>query len=99
MELTAPLFCTVDRMEIADRMPLMKRQCLGRLFRVGQSPVVVVPIESIEDMIANRIQQRLIVMGKTTKSTGLSLHHFQKKVAKKMLRKIDKMGNTDTFSV
>jgi hypothetical protein len=53
-------------------------QGLGRLFRMGQNPVVVVPPPSVDSLaleaaIAARIHQRLIILGETTESTGISL--------------------------
>ena len=98
-------------MEIADNMPLMNRQCLGRLFRVGQSPVLVFSPPTVEERIANSIQKKIlslkgntlkdgdIFFGSATTATGLSLHPFQKRVAKKLRRRLDRMGKTDTLSM
>jgi len=72
----AAFFCLrLDRVEISDSIRLMKdRQCLGRLFRAGQNPVVVVAPPSIEARMVAKIRQKLILLGPITQSTGVSFH-------------------------
>jgi hypothetical protein len=89
MELAAFFCLRLDKVEISDSIRLMKdRQCLGRLFRAGQNPVVVVAPPSMEAKVVAKIQQKLIIidesiklkngqtilLGPTTESTGESLH-------------------------
>ena len=50
------------------------RQCLGRLFRVGQNPAVVVAPPSIEADLVAKIQQKVILLGSVGESTGVSFH-------------------------
>ena len=68
-------------------------QCLGRLFRVGQNPVVVmVPPFSTEDDVVARVKQKteIMLIGPTSESTGLSLHKKEG---------IDNLINSDTLKL
>jgi hypothetical protein len=65
-------------------------QCLGRLFRCGQEPVIVLPPPLVEAQICARIQSKIILLGETTEGTGLSLHPWQQEAADRLLRGLDK---------
>jgi len=69
------------------------RQCFGRLHRVGQNPVVVVPPPNdmvLEAAIAAKMRHQLIIIGETTEGTGVSLMDCQKEAMKTILEGLDK---------
>jgi len=72
------------------------RQSLGRLFRMGQNPVVVVPPPEdalrLERIISARIKERLMFISETLEKSSAEdlMLPFQKRAAKRLLRDIKK---------
>ncbi len=76
LTITWILTVTLDKVEITGSIQTMNdmRQCLGRLYRVGQNPVVVTPPPTVEEQVIKRIESKIIMLGSSGPVEGLDLH-------------------------